>query len=261
MIDTHCHIDFKNYNEDRDNVIKRAFDGGLAAMVTIGCDLESSKNALLLSEKYKNIYATAGIHPNEVISENYNWESFLDFVEENNNGLIGFGETGLDYYRIPENKDVEFVKKLQKEVFIKHIDLGKKYKKPISIHSRDAIEDIVDIMKEQKPYKSVLHCFVEDINWANEILQIDNCMISFGGILTFPNAGKLQEVAQKIPLEKILIETDSPFLSPVPYRGKRNEPLYVKYVVEKIAELKNISFEKVVEVTTKNAIEFWGMEK
>lgn len=243
MIDTHCHLDLNLY-EDIDVVIKN-MNGN--KIIAAGVDLESSKHVLELVDKYSNIYGVIGLHPEEIDKFD---ESFLNFLEENINNpkIVGIGEIGLDYHYTKENKE------LQKEIFIKQIKLAKKYNKTIVVHSRDAAFDTLEILKkEANDLKIVLHCFGYSLELAKEFLKLD-CMLGIGGVVTFKNGKKLVEVVENTSIDRLLLETDSPYLSPEPFRGKKNEPFNIIYVAKKIAELKNISEKEVLNKTYNNAI-------
>jgi len=242
MIDTHCHLDLNLY-EDIDVVIKN-MNGN--KIIAAGVDLESSKHVLELVEKYPNVYGVIGLHPEEI--DKYD-ESFLIFLGENINNpkIVGIGEIGLDYHYTKEKIE------LQKEVFIKQIELAKKYNKTIVVHSRDAAFDTLEILKkEANDLKIVLHCFGYSLELAKEFLKLD-CMLGIGGVVTFKNGKKLVEVVENTSIDRLLLETDSPYLSPEPFRGKKNEPFNIIYVAKKIAELKNISEEEVLNKTYNNA--------
>lgn len=243
MIDTHCHLDLDLY-EDIDRVIKNMKGNKLIAA---GVDFESSKHVLDLVDKYPNVYGVIGFHPEEVSKFE---DSFIDFLEENmkHPKIVGIGEIGLDYHYTKEDE----IK--QKEIFIKQIRLAEKYNKTIVVHSRDAAMDTLEILKrEVKNVKVVLHCFGYSLELAKEFLKL-NCMLGIGGVVTFKNSKKLTEVVKNISLDKLLLETDSPYLTPVPFRGEKNEPSNIIYVAEKIAELKNIPKEEVLNKTYQNAL-------
>lgn len=250
MIDTHCHLDLNLY-EDIDIVIKN-MNGN--KIIAAGVDLESSKHVLELVDKYPNVYGVIGLHPEEI--EKYD-ESFLNFLEENINNpkIVGIGEIGLDYHYTKENKE------LQKEAFIKQIEFAKKYNKTIVVHSRDAAFDTLEILKkEANDLKIVLHCFGYSLELAKEFLKLD-CMLGIGGVVTFKNGKKLVEVVENTSIDRLLLETDSPYLSPEPFRGKKNEPLNIIYVAKKIAELKNISEEEVLNMTYNNALHQFDLNR
>lgn len=243
MIDTHCHLDLNLY-DDMDKVIKN-MNGN--KIIAAGVDLESSKHVLKLIEKYSNVYGVIGFHPEEVSKYD---DSFLSFLEENiqHPKIVGIGEIGLDYHYTKENA------LLQKEIFKKQIRLAEKYQKTIVVHSRDAAFDTLEILKEEvKNVKIVLHCFGYSLELAKEFLKLD-CMLGIGGVITFKNGRKLVEVVENTPIDKLLLETDSPYLSPEPFRGNKNEPVNIIYIAEKIAEIKNMKKEDVLLKTYQNAL-------
>lgn len=243
IIDTHCHLDIKDY-DNLEEVIKN-MEGNY--MIASGYNLESNKHVIELINKYDNIFGTIGLHPSDVTED---YESDLLFIESNINNpkIVGVGEIGLDYYWEKDNKE------LQKEVFIKQIELARKYNKTIVIHSREAILDTYNILDEYLGNnKAVLHCYSSNIEMAKRFKKF-NIKFGIGGVLTFKNSSKLKEVVKELNLSDLLLETDSPYLTPEPYRGKKNEPFYTKYVAEAIAKIKEVEYEKVLEITTQNAI-------
>lgn len=243
IIDTHCHLDIKDY-DNLEEVIKN-MEGNY--MIASGYNLESNKHVIELINKYDNIFGTIGLHPSDVTED---YESDLLFIESNINNpkIVGVGEIGLDYYWEKDNKE------LQKEVFIKQIELARKYNKTIVIHSREAILDTYNILDEYLGNnKAVLHCYSSNIEMAKRFKKF-NIKFGIGGVLTFKNSSKLKEVVKELDLSDLLLETDSPYLTPEPYRGKKNEPSYTKYVAEAIAKIKEVEYEKVLEITTQNAI-------
>ena len=240
LIDTHCHLSSDDYN-NLDEVINE-FDG---IMIASGCDLKTNKEVIELVNKYDNVYGTLGIHPEEI--ENFK-ESDLKFIEDNlnNKKIVGIGEIGLDYYWVKDNKEQ------QKELFIKQLDIAKKYNKAVIVHSREAIQDTYDILKKYN-LKGSIHCFNSSLEMAREFIKI-GYKIGVGGVLTFKNSRKLQEIVKDIDLKHILLETDSPYLTPEPYRGQKNKPSNVYYVALKLAELKNLSIEDIINQTGENAL-------
>jgi len=242
IIDTHCHLDSKEYS-NLEEVIKRMKNN---IMITSGTDLESSLNVINLCNKYENVYGTIGYHPTEL--ENYSQEN-MNIIESNLNNpkVVGIGEIGLDYHYGKENKNIQI------QVFKYQLDLARKYNMPVVIHSRDALEDTLNIIKQYKDLKITMHCFSYSKEIAKELIKM-NVKIGIGGVLTFKNSIKLKEIVKEIDLKNVLLETDSPYLTPEPYRGKQNEPIYVKYVAQEIAKLKQISEEEVEKITTSNAI-------
>lgn len=254
LIDTHCHIQFSQYDADRNDVIAQA-QRNHVGMIIVGCDYDSSVGAIQLAEKIgEGAWAAVGQHPNDSMEE-FDYEQFLA-LGKSSTKVVAIGETGLDWYRLPEGSDIEQEKARQHELFKQHIALSKALSKPLIIHSRDAHAELIDILnksyetwKEGDRERGVLHCFTGTLEYAREYLRL-GFLVSFTGIITF--ARHYDEIVRELPLEKLLIETDAPFLTPVPFRGKRNVPLYVEYIAKQIAELKNLSFETVAVQTTKN---------
>lgn len=247
LFDTHVHLNADQFQEDIDEVIARAKEAGVERMVVVGFDRLTINRAMELVEKYDFLFASVGWHPVDAIDmtdEDFIWLEELTKHEK----VVALGEMGLDYYWDKSPKEV------QKEVFRKQIQLAKKVKLPIIIHNREATADIVEILKEEgaEEVGGVMHCFSGSPEIALECIKM-NFYISLGGPVTFKNAKKPKEVAAVVPLDRLLIETDCPYLAPHPYRGKRNEPSYVKLVAEKIAEIKNVSYEEVAKQTTENA--------
>ncbi|MFD2639674.1 TatD family hydrolase [Piscibacillus salipiscarius] len=247
LFDTHVHLNADQFMEDRDEVIKRALDEGVKYMVVVGFDRKTIPLAIEIAEQYDFIYAAVGWHPVDAIDmtdEDLNWiEELSDHPK-----VVAIGEMGLDYHWDKSPHDV------QKEVFRKQIRLAKKVGMPIIIHNREATEDIVQILKEENAQEcgGIMHCYNDVIDYAEECLKL-GFYISLGGPVTFKNAADPKIVAEEVPLDRLLIETDCPFLAPHPNRGKRNEPAYVKLVAEKIAEIREISLEDVAKHTTENA--------
>ncbi|MBU8733083.1 TatD family hydrolase [Cytobacillus pseudoceanisediminis] len=253
FFDTHAHLNAEQYNEDLQEVIDRALDEGISNIVVVGFDRPTIEKAMELTEKYDFIYASVGWHPVDAIDMT---EDDLRWIEElsSHPKVVALGEMGLDYYWDKSPKDI------QQEVFRKQIRLAKKVNLPIVIHNRDATADIVEILKEEGAGEvgGIMHCFSGSPEIAKECVDM-NFFISLGGPVTFKNAKKPKEVADVIPLEKLLIETDCPYLTPHPFRGKRNEPSYVKLVAEQIAEIKGLSVEEVAQATTENAKKLFGI--
>ncbi|WP_432204520.1 TatD family hydrolase [Cetobacterium somerae] len=249
LVDTHCHLDNEQFDTDRLEVIERIKEQ-LEFCVNIGYDLESSKKSLELAEKYDFIYAVIGVHPIDIAQYNEQTEKELETLGKNPK-VLAIGEIGLDYHWMTEPKDV------QQERFIKQLELAKRLNKPVVIHTRDAMEDTVNILKNHPEITGVMHCYPGSLETAKEL--IDRFYLGIGGTLTFKNAKKTVEVVKNIPLDRIVIETDCPYLTPEPFRGKRNEPIYVEYVAQKIAEIKEVSVEEVKEITTQNAKKLYGI--
>ncbi|MBA2873075.1 TatD DNase family protein [Anoxybacillus calidus] len=255
LFDTHAHLNAIQYNDDLQEVINRALEEGVSNIVVVGFDRPTISRAIELAEQYPFIYAAVGWHPVDAIDMT---EEDLQMIEQlaAHPKVVALGEMGLDYYWDKSPKEV------QKEVFRKQIALAKKVKLPIIIHNREATADIIEILKEENAAEvgGVMHCFTGSVEVAKQCIDM-NFYISFGGPVTFKNAKKPKEVAKEIPLEHLLIETDCPYLTPHPFRGKRNEPSYVKYVAEAIAELKGISFEEVAQKTSDNAKKLFGITR
>ncbi|QPC47966.1 TatD family hydrolase [Mangrovibacillus cuniculi] len=247
LFDTHVHLNAEQFDEDLEEVLGRAREVGVDRMVVVGFDRPTIEKALYLIETYDELYAAVGWHPVDAIDcteEDLAWiESLASHPK-----VVAIGEMGLDYHWDKSPKE------RQKQIFRKQIQLAKKVKLPIIIHNRDATADVVQILKEENAAEvgGIMHCYGGSVETAIECIEM-NFYISLGGPVTFKNAKKPKEVAEQIPLEKLLIETDCPYLAPHPHRGKRNEPSYVSLVAEQIAELKGITVEEVAEVTTKNA--------
>lgn len=245
MIDTHTHINCIEEISVED-IIKNALDKGVEKLIVPAAyptDIEVVKE---LAQKYENVYGLLGVHPSEVKGWN---DDLIDKIKEysKSSKIVGIGEIGLDYYWDKSFND------LQKEVFIKQVKLANELNFPISVHDREAHKDTFDILTEyNKNSAVVMHCFSGSVEFMKECVK-QGWYIAIGGVVTFKKAIKMKEVAKEVPLDKFLLETDAPYLTPVPYRGKTNQPAYVKYVAEEIASIRGISFEEVDEITTQNA--------
>jgi TatD DNase family protein len=255
LFDTHVHLNADQFEEDLEEVIGRAQAEGVSHMVVVGFDRPTITKAMELAEAYDFIFACVGWHPVDAIDMT---DEDLAWIEElaAHPKVVAIGEMGLDYHWDKSPKDI------QKDVFRRQIRLAKKVKLPIVIHNRDATADVVEILREEGAGEvgGIMHCYSGSVEVAKECLDM-NFYISLGGPVTFKNAKKPKEVAEAVPLEKLLIETDCPYLAPHPYRGKRNEPAYVKLVAEQIAELKGLAFEEVAEATTQNAKRLFGINR
>ncbi len=251
LIDTHCHINLKDFNEDFGDVIER-IETRLESVINVGFDLKSSEESVKLSNKYESIYATVGIHPHDASTYDGFAEARLRELAKNPK-VLAIGEIGLDYYRNLSPKEI------QKEVFKKQIELALEIGKPVVIHCRDAYEDTINILKEYKNIKGIMHSYSGSYETAK--ILMDRFYFSISGPVTFKNAVTLREMVEKLPIEKILVETDSPYLTPEPFRGKRNEPCYVEYVAKMVAEIKGISYDEIIKITNENTKKAFGMEK
>ena len=246
IIDSHAHLDDKAFDQDRDEVIKKLKDNNIGAVMNISAGLASARTSLALAKKYDFIYTSMGIHPcetGELTEENF--KEIVKYLEEEK--VKAIGEIGLDYYWNEPEKEI------QEYWFRKQLQLAREKKLPIIIHSRDAAADTYKIMKEEKAeeLEGVIHCYSYSKETARDYLNW-NYYFGIGGVVTFQNAKKLKEAVSYIPLTNILLETDSPYLAPIPYRGKRNSPLNLKLIAEAIAKIKEITVEEVIKVTTEN---------
>jgi len=276
MIDTHCHLEMDDFEPDREDVIQRARDAGIEAIITVGSDLKGNIGSLELSEKFDFIYSSIGIHPHDakdftedIYKKLRGWASeyriqntpFLtlpprgggvgvgeapDATEFQIPKVVAIGETGLDYHYDNSPRET------QREVFRRHLALAKELGLPAVIHSREAKKDTIEILKESGINKGVLHCFSGDMDMAERVMEM-GFYISIAGPVTFKNAKKLAEIARSIPDDYLLLETDAPYLTPEPFRGKRNEPAFVKTTAGKIAELRQVTFDDIDRITTLNA--------
>lgn len=252
FIDSHTHLILEQFDEDRDTVIQEAFSNGITHIVQSLDNLGEMGKNLILAKKYNNIYSSVGIHPHLAKC----WESsckdtIVQYTKEEK--VIAIGETGLDFYYNHSPREVQIV------AFREQVKIANELSLPLIIHCRDAFSDALEILKEEKVRQAgVFHCYTGDLSCAKEALKL-GFYISWSGILTFKGATPLREVAKEVPLASTLIETDCPYLSPVPYRGKRNEPKYVKFVAEELAKIHNVDISEVGEITSMNAKRLFGI--
>lgn len=253
MIDSHAHLDDKQFNYDRDSIIKDLRENYIAYFINPASDMESSKNSLELSDKYEFIFSAVGVHPHE--AEDFTDEMLVELKEmARNKKVVAIGEIGLDYYYDNSPRDI------QKDVFRRQMELAKELNLPVIIHSRDAYGDTFDILNEFKgEVIGVMHCYSGSIEMAERYMSL-GYYISFAGPVTFKNATNVKDTATKVPMDRMLIETDSPYLTPTPNRGKRNEPKYVKYVAETIANLREIPLSDLIESTRENTIKLFNLK-
>ncbi len=248
IIDSHCHLDFPNLYDQLDNVVMRAKKNKVELLLTICTTLNSFEKIKLIINKYKNIYGTFGIHPHETKNFTDINSKFILNLKRKYKKIIGIGETGLDYYYNHSSK------KIQKKMFIEHIKGALELDIPIIVHSRNAEVDTFDILKSEKKnsnLKILMHCFTGSTDFAKKLLDL-GCYISVSGIITFKNSNELAATVSYIPIENLLVETDSPYLAPAPYRGKPNEPSYIIYTIDKLSQIKNVSQELVIRSTSNN---------
>ncbi|MEJ2553011.1 MAG: TatD family hydrolase [Gammaproteobacteria bacterium] len=248
LVDSHCHLDrldLEKLGGDLDDVLDTARRHGVTHMLCVSIDMENVQAVMALAQRYAQVFASVGVHPNEQDTRDPEARELVRLAEAAK--VVAIGETGLDYHY--GKGDLEW----QRERFRRHIRAARESHKPLIIHSRDAREDTIRIMRDEgaREVGGVMHCFTEDWTMAERAMELD-FYISFSGIVTFRNADALREVARRVPLERMLVETDAPYLTPVPYRGKSNQPAYVRHVAEHIAELRDESLESIARTTTDN---------
>ena len=277
LIDTHCHLDFPEFADDLDAVIQRAVAAGVDRIITIGTSLDSSRAGIELANRYSNVYATVGLHPTSI------GENTPEFIEElkqlaQHPKVVGIGECGLDFYRLPDDDKPDIVetafgsitqsgietelridslKAAQAAAFEQQLELAAQLEKPVVIHQRDSWNETLDILK-QYSVKAVLHCFTGGVAELSEVLAMGH-HVSFTGIATFKNAADVRAAARVAPADRVMVETDAPYLAPVPHRGKRCEPAYVGLTAEAIAKERGVSFESFAQTTTANAKRFFRL--
>lgn len=254
LFDTHVHLNARQFFDDRKEVIERAFEAGVYRMVVVGFDEETIPLAIEIAEEYNEIYAAVGWHPVDAI---HYQEKHLKWLEElsTHPKVVALGEMGLDYHWDTSPKEI------QAEVFRKQIRLAKKVDMPIIIHNREATSDIITILQEEdaQAVGGIMHCYSGSLSDVTTFLEMNFC-ISLGGPVTFKNAKEVKEIAKIIPADRLLIETDAPYLAPHPYRGKRNEPAYVTLVAQEIAALRNIEYQELCKMTTDNALKVFRIK-
>ena len=252
LVDSHAHLDGKQFADDLDETIDRATSYGISNILTIGCDIESSKRSISIAEKYEQIFAAVGVHPHDAKEINTESLKILGSMLRHPK-VVALGEIGLDFYRDRSPRDI------QRSAFRKQIQLAKEMGKPIIIHDRDAHEEVIQILREENSSEvgGVLHCFSGDLRMARQCLDL-GFYLSFTGTITYPKNEETRDIIKAIPIERILVETDCPYLSPQKFRGKRNEPAYVRYTAEKIAEIKKLSIDNVAQITSRNCHDLFG---
>ena len=251
LIDTHSHVYYDQYKDDLSLVIESAKKNGVNRIICVGTDIKSSSESIRIANKYNNVFCTVGCHPHDTSKMDSDYIKELEQMCKEPK-VVGIGETGLDYYYNHSSQTI------QKKCFIEHIELSKDVGMPLVIHNRNSDDDLLKILKKYKP-NGVVHCFSGDIAMAKEIINL-GILLSFTGIITFNNSA-LTDVIKEIELNTFMVETDSPYLTPVPFRGKRNEPKHVKIIAEKIAEIKNLPIQEIIEHTTRNAYRLFNRIK
>jgi TatD DNase family protein len=254
LIDSHAHLEMKEFDADREEVIGRAGDEGIDFIVTVGTNLQLSRKAVALAGQYENIYATVGVHPHDVAHTDKNtWGALKELVNNNREIIVAYGEIGLDFFRnlSPREKQIE--------VFGTQLELARELDLPVIIHDREAHQQTLEIVGASKVRSGVFHCFSGDYEMAKKCVDL-GFYISIPGVVTFDKAKTIQDVVERIPLSSLLLETDAPYLAPVPHRGKRNEPAFIIHTAKKVAEIKNISWTEVANITAQNAMNLFGIE-
>ena len=255
IVDSHCHLDSVNLYKQLDEVLKRANSKNVKHLLTICTTLESFEKIKLITKKYSNVYGTFGIHPHE--SEKYLQvdSNFILDTKKKNSKIVGIGETGLDFYYNHSDK------KIQKKSFIEHIKAASELDIPVIVHTRNAEVDTYEILKSEcknSNLKVLIHCFTGTKDFAKKLIDL-NIYISVSGIITFKKTGELTEAVSSIPIENLLVETDSPYLAPMPYRGKSNEPSYIIHTIKKLSEIKKLPEETIMNNTTKNFMKLFNL--
>jgi TatD DNase family protein len=266
MIDVHCHMQFHAYKNDFDKVIKRAQENGVEIIINSSTSLESSANAVDLAEKYKNLFAIVGIHPHHADKVESNWDKELIKVAKSTRKVVGIGEIGLDYYSYSSNGIVD--PQIQRDVFARQIEIANELNLPLQIHNRQAGNEILEIINEKLPIirkkpPGMFHCMSGNVEFLKKVLDL-GFFVGFDGNISYEGIAKgedtpLPTLVKNTPIEKLVIETDAPFLTPIPYRGSRNEPTHAIIVGENIAKIKNLTKEEVEKITTKNAKKIFNL--
>jgi TatD DNase family protein len=254
LIDSHAHLEMPDFKRDLEQVIQRAKESGVGYIFTVGTEKKDWKRALEIADSHPSVYAILGVHPHN--AKEIDDQTYPMLKELCQNGKVkAYGEIGLDFFRNLSPRDIQLKR------FREQIGLAKELRLPIVVHDREAHQQALEVLKSEKAEEcgGIIHCFSGDYEMAKVCMDM-GFYISIPGSITFKNAERFREIVERIPLESLLVETDAPFLTPVPYRGKRNEPSYVRYTAQKVAEIKKVSFEKVAEVTTENALRVYRLK-
>jgi TatD DNase family protein len=252
LIDSHAHLEMKEFNPDREDVIERARQAGVGYIITVGTNLALSRKALSLARKHENIYATVGVHPHDVArTDNKTFDDLSEIARDPK--VVAYGEIGLDFFRniSPREKQIE--------MFSRQLELAVQLKLPVIIHDRDAHEQTLRMVKASSARRGVFHCFSGDYSMARQCIDL-GFYVSIPGVVTYDKAKTIQDVALRAPLSSLLLETDAPYLTPEPHRGKRNEPSFIINTAKKVAQIKGLSWEEVADVTARNAINLFGIK-
>ena len=252
LIDSHAHLEMKEFDSDREEVIKRAGETGVDFIVTVGTNLALSRKAVSLAQKYQNIYATIGVHPHDAAkTDNRTFESLKELSQVQK--IVAYGEIGLDFFRNISSQEKQI------DVFGLQLELAQELNLPVIIHDREAHEKTLEMVKASGVRRGVFHCFSGDYAMAKQCIDL-GFYISIPGVVTYDKAKTIQDVALRVPLSSLLLETDAPYLTPVPHRGKRNEPSFIIHTVKKVAEIKKVGWEEVAQVTADNAMTLFGIK-
>jgi TatD DNase family protein len=252
LIDSHAHLEMKEFNPDREDVIERARQAGVGYIITVGTNLALSRKALSLARKHENIYATVGVHPHDVArADNKTFDDLSEIARDPK--VVAYGEIGLDFFRniSPREKQIE--------MFSRQLELAVQLKLPVIIHDRDAHEQTLRMVKASSARRGVFHCFSGDYSMARQCIDL-GFYVSIPGVVTYDKAKTIQDVALRAPLSSLLLETDAPYLTPEPHRGKRNEPSFIINTAKKVAQIKGLPWEEVADVTARNAINLFGIK-
>jgi len=253
LIDSHAHLEMKEFDSDREDVIRRAGNEGVDFIVTVGTNLKLSLKAVTLADQYENIYATVGIHPHDVAKINDKTLDALKELAQKNRKIVAYGEIGLDFFRnlSPQEQQID--------LFGRQLELAGELNLPVVIHDREAHRQSLDAVRASRVRRGVFHCFSGDYEMARKCIDL-GFYISIPGTITFDKSKTIQDVAARVPLSSLLLETDAPYLTPVPYRGKRNEPSFIIHTAKKVAEIKKMSWEEVARETSVNAMNLFGIK-
>jgi TatD DNase family protein len=252
LIDSHAHLEMREFDSDREEVIKRAGEAGVDFIVTVGTNLALSRKAVALAEKYKNIYATIGIHPHDAAkTDKTTCESLKELAHKQK--IVAYGEIGLDFFRNISSQEKQI------DIFRLQLELAQELNLPVIIHDREAHELTLKLVKESGVRRGVFHCFSGDYTMAKQCIDL-GFYISIPGVVTFDKAKTIQDVALRVPLSSLLLETDAPYLTPVPHRGKRNEPSFILHTAKKVAEIKKVPWEEVARMTADNTMKLFGIK-
>jgi TatD DNase family protein len=252
LIDSHAHLEMKEFNPDREDVIERARQAGVGYIVTVGTNLALSRKALSLARGHENIYATVGVHPHDVArADNKTFDDLCEIARDPK--VVAYGEIGLDFFRniSPREKQIE--------MFSRQLELSVQLKLPVIIHDRDAHEQTLRMVKASGVRRGVFHCFSGDYSMARQCIDL-GFYISIPGVVTYDKAKTIQDVARRVPITSLLLETDAPYLTPEPHRGKRNEPSFIINTAKKVAQIKDLPWEEVADVTARNTLNLFGIE-